>query len=243
MIDLLKLSAEKDRQNSSMLNCKSLHRQTVTVLGAGGLGCSVAVHLAGAGVGETVLIDFDSVSAGNLNRQFFYTPENIGKPKAELAARFLSRYAPESRFVAVNEMLTDENAQSLLCGSGLVITACDNTPARLLVAKACRKLHIPMLDCGIAGGDGRVFLYIPGETACPGCIMSETDESADKRTCGAAAGVIGSFAALTALRFLSEGKHPDSGKMIIIDTVNFSVDILPVKKSGSCKICGGDSNG
>lgn len=62
----------------------SLKDKSALVVGCGGLGCNVAVHLAGAGIGELTLCDFDKVSSSNLNRQFMYTVEDIGNKKSQI---------------------------------------------------------------------------------------------------------------------------------------------------------------
>ena len=65
----------------------SLEEFTCALIGAGGLGCNIAVHLAGAGIKELILCDDDGISPGNLNRQFLYTRDDIGEKKVFSALR------------------------------------------------------------------------------------------------------------------------------------------------------------
>lgn len=237
----MNLSLEKDSQNSCLLDTDSLRGSRALLIGAGGLGCNIAVHLAGAGVGKISVCDFDSVSQSNLNRQFLYTEADIGRFKADAAAAALAKYAADCSVTSVNIKITAENAAQAVSGFDLVALACDNIQTRLAVNRACTENKTTLLDSGIAGACGRVYLYIPGKTACLNCIMEGEKESADKRTVSAAAGAVGSFAAMTALLFLS-GAKSQAGKLILIDTVNYTTDVLSVKKSNECKICGGDIN-
>ena len=66
---------------------KKLERAVVTVIGCGGLGSPVLTYLAQAGVGTIRLVDGDIVSDTNLNRQFLYREEDIGKKKADLRGK------------------------------------------------------------------------------------------------------------------------------------------------------------
>ena len=70
--------------------------KSAAVIGCGGLGCNIAVHLAGAGIGKLRLVDYDTVSESNLNRQFLYSIEDTGNFKAKLAAERLKKYAPNA---------------------------------------------------------------------------------------------------------------------------------------------------
>jgi sulfur carrier protein ThiS adenylyltransferase len=71
-----------------------LQQKTVALAGCGGLGSNVAVALTRAGLGHLILIDFDTVTADNLNRQHFFL-DDIGRPKVEALAAHLRRIQPE----------------------------------------------------------------------------------------------------------------------------------------------------
>lgn len=60
-------------------------------MGAGGLGCPVALYLAGAGIGHIGIIDYDDVEISNLHRQLLHSEESVGISKVESAARSLTR--------------------------------------------------------------------------------------------------------------------------------------------------------
>ena len=54
-----------------------LKNSTALIIGLGGLGCAAAVYLVASGIGKLTLIDFDTISASNLNRQILYTQQSI----------------------------------------------------------------------------------------------------------------------------------------------------------------------
>jgi adenylyltransferase/sulfurtransferase len=64
------------------------------IVGLGGLGCAAAPYLASAGVGRLTLLDFDSVSHSNLQRQILHHDADIGRAKVESAAQSLAAINP-----------------------------------------------------------------------------------------------------------------------------------------------------
>lgn len=64
---------------------EKLSRARVAVIGLGGLGSLVSMYLAGAGVGELTIVDYDTISVTDLHRQLLYREEDVGKPKVEVA--------------------------------------------------------------------------------------------------------------------------------------------------------------
>jgi len=101
-----------------------LKKSRALVVGAGGLGSPVLMALAGAGVGHLTLVDHDTVSSSNLNRQFLYTVADIGRPKATIARERLLAYHPDIEVTALDQTLTAELAMHVIpnpgpgCGCG-----------------------------------------------------------------------------------------------------------------------------
>lgn len=85
---------------------KRLSDHTVAILGVGGLGIQVLEHLIGLGLRSAILIDGDVVEASNLNRQYSYTPADIGRPKAQVAAEFMLRQVPHAQVQAIVQYVT-----------------------------------------------------------------------------------------------------------------------------------------
>lgn len=236
----IRITEAKDNYNSVLLNTEKIRNSDVLLVGVGGLGCGTAVHLAAAGIGRLTVCDFDKVNLRNMNRQFFYQPDDVGKDKAALAALKLSSFAPDCEIKAISEKITSENVFDIVQNHNMVILACDNNKVRLRVNEVCVRKKIMLLDSGISAGCGSVYLYIPDKAPCLACFTKSNEESADKRTISAAAGVISGFASMTALRTLSGEEDENAGKLNIIDTVNGTVDRLVIRKKQNCKICGGD---
>lgn len=87
---------------------EKLKAARVLIAGLGGLGCAAAPYLAAAGVGHLVLVDFDTVSLSNLQRQILHRDDRIGQSKVASAKRELSAINPHIRIDAIDGRLEDD---------------------------------------------------------------------------------------------------------------------------------------
>ena len=119
---------------------EKLSNAAVAICGLGGLGSNIAVALARAGVGELLLLDFDTVDMSNLNRQQYF-PDQLGQPKAHALKETLLRIAPYCRIRAQSVRLTEENIPELLCDVPFVCEAFDRADQKeMLVGCVLEKL-------------------------------------------------------------------------------------------------------
>lgn len=117
---------------------KNLGRAKIVLIGAGGVASAALPLLAGAGVGEIALVDFDSVSLSNLHRQTIYKESDVGKNKAKIAAEKFSQLNSDVKITPI--ILKIENAGDLseiLQGANLCIDASDSFKTRFIVSDAC----------------------------------------------------------------------------------------------------------
>ncbi len=125
----------------------------VGIAGAGGLGSNCAAALARSGVGTLVVADFDTVSEGNLDRQFYFL-DQVGRPKVEALAENLARIDPTVSVLPVIARLDADLAVELYSGCDLVIEAFDDAGAKamLIEAMGTRLPAIPLVAAsGLAG--------------------------------------------------------------------------------------------
>ena len=120
---------------------EKLKKASVLVIGAGGLGCPVLQYLAAAGVGCLGIVDFDQVTASNLQRQILYTTNDIGKDKAVVAKEKLEAINPFIQIQTHVCKLSSANALEIISPYDLVVDGSDNFATRYLVNDACLMLH------------------------------------------------------------------------------------------------------
>ena len=128
-----------------------LERAKVGVAGLGGLGSNVLCHLLRAGVRRFVAADFDTVSASNLNRQFFFA-DQIGRKKTDALAENLRRIDPDAELDFRDLRLTEENTQDLFADCDVVVEAFDKADAKTMLIGALADSGIPVVAAsGLAG--------------------------------------------------------------------------------------------
>lgn len=214
----------------------------VAVTGAGGLGCPVSTYLTLAGIGKIVIIDMDNVDLTNLNRQFLYTKDDVGKQKANLAARRLNEKNPEIDVSAITDKITYDNAFDLLKGYDAVVDCMDNFPGRYAVNDACAVNRVPLFHGAVLMHEGRAISIIPEETACFRCVFPESPPSdmipPGTGILGATAGLIGSIQAFETIGYLAGMEIALKNTLLVInaDTMDFSK--IKVKKREDCTACG-----
>ena len=210
------------------------------VIGCGGLGCNVSVHLAGAGIGKLTVVDFDTVSPGNLNRQFLYSPEDIGSAKASLCAQRLKKYAPDTDLIAVDQKLEDESDLDFMSDCDIIFSAVDNVETRMILQKFCIKHRIPLVNGGINGFFGSVYLFVPGNTPCLDCAGVLKKESGVIRSVSTTAGIIGALQAQFGIQYLINSHTDAAGVLHLYD--NGEITKLKIKPRQDCGICGRNKN-
>lgn len=208
--------------------------KSVCIIGCGGLGCNIAVHLTGAGVGRLLLCDFDNICESNLNRQFLYTKEDIGKSKCIIAGERLNAYSDGTQVICEEKKIREPEDMLFAKGCDIIILAVDNADARKFVQQFCTENEIPLVCGGIDGFYGVCYLYVPGASPCPECAgLNEVSEA--KHNVSSTAGIIGSLQSAIAVRYLLTGDKSLSGKLIVYDESSF--DTLEIVCSNKCDIC------
>ncbi|ASR56048.1 ThiF family adenylyltransferase [Cellulomonas sp. PSBB021] len=216
----------------------------VLVLGAGGLGSSVLMNLAGLGVGAVTVVDQDRVELRNFARQFTYTEAEVGQPKAERVAAWLRAFDPTLRVEAFRRRVeSPDDVTALLRGSALsalpslVVSAIDEPDeVDRWVNEACVAAGVPFIRGGLAYTQGLYWSVDPGVSACRECLERHRARLADgidrevverprvleqdrvNRAIGPVTSVLGGLVSLEAMRFLTGLTAPVSlGRYQLVD--------------------------
>lgn len=215
-----------------------------TIVGAGGIGAPVLLYLSAAGVGHLTIIDDDVVSLSNLHRQVLYTTDDVGADKVATAAAVLRRINPHVTVVEQHARLTPENARALLSDSDLIIDGSDRFATRLAVNAAAYALRTPLLSAAIGPFDGQVALFANdgGDGPCYACLTGPIDD-ADIGNCGELglpgpiAGIVGTTAALEAVRALVPFGTALTGHLWIVDMLARRTRTVAISKDPACPVC------
>ncbi len=216
----------------------------VMVIGAGGLGSPLMLYLAAAGVGTIGVVDNDTVSLSNLQRQVLHDEAGLGMEKVFSAQLALSKLNPFVTVLPYNRRLSGENARDLLEGFDLVLDGSDNFATRYLVNETCVALGLPLIAGAISQWEGQLSLYHPQEGGpCYACVFPSAPAEGLAPSCaeagvmGALPGVIGSMMAVEAIKFITKAGEPLLGNMLIYDSLYGENRKMQTERRPGCPVC------
>jgi len=208
----------------------ALGRARVLVVGAGGLGAPALLYLAAAGVGTLGVVDDDTVSLSNLQRQVIHATPDIGRPKVESAAATIARLNPHVRVETHALRLEEGNARDLVARYDLVADGSDNFATRYLVSDACFHEKKPLVTAAVGIFDGTLTTIRAHERGKDGrpnptyrCLFPEPPPAGTVPACaeagilGALTGVLGSLVALEVIREIVGFGEGLVGRLLMID--------------------------
>ncbi|KAE9420975.1 hypothetical protein Angca_002162 [Angiostrongylus cantonensis] len=219
----------------------------VVVVGAGGLGCPVAMYLAGAGVHTLGIVDYDEVAIDNLHRQIAHKESMVGKSKVESLRESIIELNSLVNVVMHNTVLNNKSALDILRLYEIVVDCSDNPATRYLLNDACVLLGKPLVSGSALRWEGQltVYNYVDQNGPCYRCLFPVPANSSHISNCneagvlGPVVGLIGSLQALEVLK-ISAGLKPNfSSKLYLFDGstgISRTVAIRPRKKE--CNSCG-----
>ncbi len=152
----------------------TLKTKSVIVFGLGGVGSYVAEALARAGIGSLALVDNDTVSISNLNRQLCALHSTLGMQKTEVVAARVKDINPDCEVKCFNEFyLPGSPSQINLADYDYAVDAVDTVKAKIGLAAECDKLGVPLISCMGTGNKTDPSLFrisdISKTSVCPLC--------------------------------------------------------------------------
>jgi molybdopterin-synthase adenylyltransferase len=205
----------------------------IAVVGAGGLGSPAIAYLAAAGVGRLTIIDPDTVSLSNLQRQVIHTTATIGTGKAQSAGAFAAALNPHVELDLRATTLTDENAADLLANSDVVLDGTDNLVTRRAVAAAAQALQIPLVSGAVSMFAGQLTVFAPHlggplhQALYPASASDDALPSCEANgILGPVTGVIGTLMAMEAIKLLTGIGTPLIGRVLVYDARDASFSEL-----------------
>ncbi len=218
----------------------------VLVVGVGGLGCPAALYLATAGIGRLALADGGKVEVSNLHRQILFSADDVGAPKAAVAAASLRRHNPFVQAEPLATELTAANVRALVAGRTAVLDCTDNFTTRFLLHDACRSMGVPLVSAAVHRFEGELNVFLPNTTGCLHCIWPE-QKIAELETAGdcaggpvfaPAVGVLGIMQAAETLKLIWRTAGVASGETRLVNLLDGSTLTIERVANPACPVCG-----
>ena len=230
---------------------QKLLKAQVALVGLGALGGPAAMYLAAAGVGALTLIDDDSVSLSNLQRQVLFVTSDVGAAKTEVGALALTTLNPDIRIETKQTRLDAGNAAELLHGADIVVDGSDSFTTRFDVNAACHALGVTLVSGAVGRWSAQVSVFKSGLTKhkaagdrlpCYRCLVSEMPET--EETCSAVGvigpltGIVGTRMALEAVKEITGAGASMAGKLWLFDGLSGDSRNVALHADPACVVCG-----
>ena len=214
----------------------SLKNSSVLCIGAGGLGSSVLLYLAAAGIGKIGIVDNDYVEKSNLQRQIIHETNTIGNLKIDSAWERLKKYNPNSELLTFAERINQKNALEIIREFDVICDCSDNFGTRYLINDACLILNKPLVSGSVQGFEGQVSVFNLQEKS-PN-LRDMLPESPSKKTVpncaeygvvGVSTGLIGILQANEIIKIILKKGEILDGIVLVFDLLNMKMKKLHLK--------------
>ena len=214
-----------------------LSKSKVLVVGAGGLGCPVLQYLTAAGIGKIGIIDFDTVSESNLQRQILFGASTLGINKAIAAKARLEDLNNTILIKAYPEKLTHKNALAIFQDYDIIVDGTDNFSTRYLVNDASIITNKPLVYAGIYKFEGQVSVFNYKKGPSYRCLFPKQPENGSIPNCseigvlGVLPGIIGTLQANEVIKLILGIGEVLSGKVLYYNSLNHQINFIKLNRS------------
>lgn len=222
---------------------EKLKAARVLVIGLGGLGCAAAPYLASAGVGHLTLLDFDTISLSNLQRQILHSDAKIGVAKVTSAQQQLAAINPHCQLEPIDAQLDDAQLSALIARHNAVVDCTDNVDTREQINRLCFQHKVPLISGAAIRMEGQlsVFTWQPGEP-CYRCISrlfgDQVLSCVEAGVMAPLVGVVGAMQAMETLKVLTAFGQPASARLLMYDAMSAEFRSMKVAQDAHCEVCG-----
>ena len=224
---------------------EKLKSARVLVVGAGGLGCPVALYLGAAGVGHLTLVDDDAIEVANLQRQIAFSQDQLGDAKAESLAYRVRRINPLVSVEAIGHRLEGDGLVRQVGEASLVVDCTDNFNTRFALNRACVAAKVPLVSGAAIRGEGQLSVYDSRdpESPCYHCLYPEQGNEdlscSEAGVIGPLVGMIGASQAMEAVKVISGVGKPLVGRLLILDAWRMEWREMKLARDPGCPVCSG----
>ena len=213
-----------------------LKNSSVVCIGAGGLGSSVLLYLAAAGIGKIGIVDNDQVEKSNLQRQIIHETNTVGNLKINSARERIKRFNPNIEVLTFNERINSGNVIEIIKDFDIICDCSDNFGTRYLINDACLILNKALVFGSVQGFEGQISVFNLNKKS-PNLrdLLPESPVKNSIPSCeefgvvGVSTGLIGILQVNEIIKIILKKGEILDGKIMIFDLLNMKIKTLNLK--------------
>ncbi len=223
---------------------EKLLKTNCLIVGAGGLGCPVALYASAAGFGNIEIYDEDIIEISNLNRQIAHKYNQIGNNKAENLAQECLKINPNISIKSKKKIFNDAIDIS---GFDLIFDCCDNTETKYILNFLSHKFKKILISGSAVQMEGQFAIWKSGLNKgypCYECVFPRTNEKAPITNCreagiiGPVTGLIGSMQVNEAIKEIAiKDYQSTAGNLFLYDGLTLDLNKIRLIKNNQCPVC------
>ena len=210
-----------------------LKNSSVICIGAGGLGSSVLLYLAAAGIGRIGIVDNDLVEKSNLQRQIIHETNTIGNLKIDSARERIKRFNPNSEVVTFNERINSDNILEIIKDFDIICDCSDNFGTRYLINDACLISNKPFVFASVQGFEGQLSVFnLKKNSPNLRDLLPESPSKNNVPSCtefgviGVTTGLLGILQVNEVIKIILKKGEILDGKLMIFNLLNMNIKTL-----------------
>ena len=213
-----------------------LKNSSVICIGAGGLGSSVLLYLAAAGIGRIGIVDNDQVEKSNLQRQIIHETNTVGNLKINSAQERIKRFNPNIEVTTFNKRINSENVIEIIKDFDIICDCSDNFGTRYLINDACLILNKALVFGSVQGFEGQISVFNLNKKS-PNLrdLLPESPVKNNIPSCeefgvvGVSTGLIGILQVNEIIKIILKKGEILDGKIMVFDLLNMNIKTLNLK--------------
>lgn len=220
---------------------QKLKAGSIIVVGAGGLGSSLLLYLAAAGIGKITIIDGDVVQLNNLQRQIIFSQKDIGLNKAKVAKEKILALNEHIEVNIIEAFLNEENIHKCLTAGTLIADCSDNFKTRYLINDFVVANNATLISASVYKHQMQIGVFnYPYQDALRSatyrCAFPENnmgeiqDSCAQTGVLGLVPGVAGMLMANEIIKILTLSEDVIYNKLLLLDLQTINLKQLNIKR-------------
>jgi molybdopterin-synthase adenylyltransferase len=221
---------------------RRLRDSHVAISRGGGVGGTVAIHLARAGIGALTIAHAGEVHPEYLNRMPLVFQEDVGRRCVDAYGAMLARVNSDVQVRLISEYASPGNVDDIVTGADAIADGAPLFEERYTLNAAAVRHGLPMVSAAMYDTEGYVITVRPGKTPCLACIYpTKPDYWTDIKVfpaIGPGPTIIGAMAAMEIIKILTGFGEPLDSQIWYSDLRTNVSQLLSVRRRPDCPVCG-----